>query len=570
VRHRSRRAVTSPVVTALALLAGTAHAAPGAQAPAPPASPPSVPAATSASLAEVPDIAWEPCGEAFPGVDCARVEVPLDHREPDGDTVSLQLTRVAATAAPEDRLGTLFINPGGPGGSGALTVANAGQLFAQGTQGRFDVVGFDPRGIAASDPLRCFPDGDAQLGFILQQPFFPWRGAQFRSYYDHGQELTARCLAQDAPVRDHMSTADVARDLDLLRQAVGDEQLTYLGFSYGSYIGNTYANLFPDNVRALVIDGVLDPEAWAGGTHPQDYDAESTEATIGEFFRTCAEAGPDACAFAEGGRLAQRYEAIARSLERRDLVVDLGDDGSFVFTYDELIANMVSAMYAPAAWPSLAELLDEVEDLVAGRLGAGPRAAAARDSLRDTLAPLDETPVGATDFPPSYSNGYEGYFGNYCADSDQPLRFGTWVATGNLTERISRTGPYWWWYNVPCATWPTAETRYTGPWTADTSQTVLVVGNLFDPATAYGSAVRSDELLGDSRLLTYAGWGHTAYGATACVTDAIDAYLVDVEVPPEGTVCPAAPNPFLAAQDVGAAAASLDLPVGRPPAWWLR
>ena len=210
--------------------------------------------------------------------------------------------------------------------------------------GRFDVVGFDPRGIGASDPLHCFDSEDELSAFLSAVPLFPYERAQYRPFYKHFASLAGRCLSRGETIAAHMSTADVVRDLDLLRQAVGDRRLTYLGFSYGSYIGTTYANLFSRNIRALVIDGVLDPRLWSSGWQIRS-DRVATQEEFDEFLRLCREAGP-ACAFGAGRHTAKRWETLARSVERKP--IDLGD--GFLYTYDFLIGDATGAMYAPEIW----------------------------------------------------------------------------------------------------------------------------------------------------------------------------------------------------------------------------
>ena len=355
-----------------------------------------------------------------------------------------------------------------------------------------------------------------------------------------------------------MSTADVVRDLDLLRQAVGDAKLTYLGFSYGSYIGNTYANLFPQNIRALVIDGVLDPRLWSSGWQIRS-DRVATEQEFNEFLRLCGEAGPQ-CAFADGRRTARRWEELARAVENEP--VDLGD--GFLYTYDFLISDAVGAMYAPEVWggpEGFAAFLDFVADAALGDQSAARRARSAR---RAVLAELGARRSREADYP----NGFDGYFGNQCADTEYPGTFFEFRAIDRYARAGSRFGPFWWWFNTGCTAWPVAEDRYVGPWTARTSAPVLVVGNFFDGVTAYSGAQASSRLLENSRLLSYAGWGHSAYGRSACTREFVNEYLLDGALPPVGTICPANPNPFLEAAATSARAGTTA--AGLPPSWLLR
>jgi pimeloyl-ACP methyl ester carboxylesterase len=516
-RVRIRR-VLGVVVTALATLSLGVLVAP--QAEAGPSGPP------------VPVLNWQPCGADFPGKLCATATVPLDYDRPRGRTTQLALAKLPASDTSR-RIGTVFINPGGPGGSGVgMLLSDFGDFLAENLDGRFDIVGFDPRGVAGSDPLHCFDSVEELDEFFATQPIFPYQRRQERPFFQHYRQLGPECLDDRQAVARHMSTADVARDLDLLRRAVGDARLSYLGFSYGSYLGNTYANLFPDRVRALVIDGVLDPRLWSSGWQIRS-DRVATQEVFDEFLRLCDAAGPQ-CPFFTAGGSAARWEALAARVRREPFVVD----AEFTYSYDLLIADATSVMRAPEFWSDYAAFLDEIADAA-----LADQPAAALVMLRGRLLQRLASPQPEADYP----NFLDAYYGNQCADTEYPRRFSTYRAIGAYAERGSQFGPFWWWANAGCADWPTAPDRYVGPWTARTSAPVLVVGNFFDPATDYAGARASDQLLRNSRLLTYAGWGHTAYGRSACTTGHIDRYLLTGTLPPRGTICPANPNPFTAA-----------------------
>ena len=505
-----------------------------------------------------PEIDWQPCGQDFPGIECASVEVPLDYSSPRGSTTQIALARVPASRS-TNNAPTVFVNPGGPGGSGVGFVTSGfGESLHENLDGRLHVVGFDPRGVGASDPLHCFDSEDDLGSFLSAVPQFPYERDQYRPFYNHWTSLADTCLSRGEVIAEHMSTADVARDLDVLRQAVGDGKLTYLGFSYGSYLGTTYANLFPQKIRALAIDGVLDPRLWSSGWQIES-DRVATQEEFDEFLRLCEEAGPQ-CAFADGRDTARRWKALAHSVE--DEPVELGED--FLYTYDFLIGDATGAMYSPEVWggpDGYGVFLDLVADAALGDQSAGDQARIVR---RNLLERLDLRRQQEAD----YDNGLDAYFGNQCADTEYPDSFSSFRAIDAYARKGSRFGPLWWWFNNGCTDWPTAQDRYVGPWQAKTSAPVLVVGNFFDGVTDHAGARATSKLLKGSRLLSYAGWGHTAYGRSECTTEFIDAYLLRGALPPNGTVCPANPNPFLVATTTSAAS---DMPmVGLPQPWLLR
>jgi pimeloyl-ACP methyl ester carboxylesterase len=489
--------------------------------------------ATANGVSLVPKLVWHACGEDFPGAECALASVPLDYDDPRRAKTTLALAKYPATG---EKIGTVFVNPGGPGGSGVgMVLSGFGAALAELLGGRFDVIGFDPRGVGGSEPLYCFESGEERDAFLSATPAFPYLREQERPFFDAGRGLAMRCLLRGRRIAAHMSTADVVRDLDVLRQAVGDRRLTYLGFSYGSYLGNTYANLFPDKVRALVIDGVLDPRLWASGWQIVS-DRVASDQVFHEFIRLCDDAPDDCPLHAEGGALA-RYDALASAIKAEPLVFEDG----FVYSYDLFTYDTLAALYAPEYWggdEGYAAFFGFLADAVLGDPDAASEAARVRAVIQERFQrpALNQEP---------YDNFVDAYYGNQCADTDYPSTFGEFRSVGRYAEMDSRFGPGWWWSNAPCAGWSSSRDRYIGPWTARTAAPVLVVGNYFDPATDYAGAVASDALLQNSRLLSYAGWGHTAFGRSECVTEHVVRYLVEGTLPPRDTVCPANPNPFL-------------------------
>ena len=391
-----------------------------------------------------PSVAWSACRDGF---QCAKVAVPLDHGRPGGPKISLSLIRLPA-AAPSQRIGSLLLNPGGPGGSGVDFVRDVGKFMPLEIRGRFDIVGFDPRGIMRSTPLRCYDTFDQALAGL--PPFaFPVSTAEEDTQQASDAKLAAACAAHGGPILSHMSTADAARDMDVLRGLLGDDKLNYLGLSYGSMLGQTYANLFPRKVRAMVIDGVLDPIAWTTGrgtqakTLPFSTRLKSdvgAAATLNEFFRLCDDAGPD-CAFS--GESKARYAALAAQLLSGPIeVVDPGTGETFPFTYADLIASTLGSLYGASIWPDLAFFLADIEQqatpaVLGQRLDAIRTAVGARPAVQE-----------------QYPNFIEGGPGVFCSDSINPTSFAAWPkAADNAERRHGYFGRPWTWVSSVCQPW---------------------------------------------------------------------------------------------------------------------
>src|SRR5581483_3362730 len=227
----------------------------------------------------------------------AKVTVPLDYAKPDGKQIELAVTRHLASH-PDRRIGSVFVNPGGPGESGVEIVTENGALLDEWGEGRFDVVGWDPRGTNASTRVECFRSQAAEDAFWknLQIPTTP---AASTAYASKMAELSRRCRRVSGDLLRHISTADTARDLDALRQGVGDESLTFIGLSYGTMLGRTYANMFPQNVRAMMLDSLADEDEYSGSAEARIVGAVSTtDGVFDQFLALCQGAGPDACPLA--------------------------------------------------------------------------------------------------------------------------------------------------------------------------------------------------------------------------------------------------------------------------------
>jgi pimeloyl-ACP methyl ester carboxylesterase len=494
--------------------------------------------AASGSGPTVPKLDWESCGADAPGFECATAQVPLDYDRPRGAKITLALTRLPASN-PGARIGSIFFNPGGPGGSGVDFVQGLGrELYSPQVRARFDLVGFDPRGVARSTPLQCFDTTEEALAALAPFPF-PVTRQEERVWVRADRAWARACAERAGPILDHMSTANVARDMDLLRRAVGDARMTFVGYSYGSHVGSTYANMFPGKVRAVVIDGVIDPVSYTTGrggqarTLPSDARLRSEQGaydTLQAFLRLCDRGGPN-CAFSDGNPK-RRYDRLAKRLLAEPAQLPDGQGGTVPFTYADLVSTTLGAMYDPSSWPPFAEFLQELDSLT-----SPARAAEALRVLRHRLGLRARAP---------YEQVLEGFAGVWCLDPVNPDHPSAWA---RAARRADRRDPYfgrpWIWFGSICASWPGRDRdRYLGPFNRTTANTVLVVGTVNDPATRYQDAVSTARLLGRGRLLTVAGSGHTSLFLSSCADAHVSRYLLTGRVPPKGTVCGVDVVPF--------------------------
>ena len=565
-RRRPRTAPRLLVAACAVAVPAALVATPAAAAPATPqvAAAPAAPAAprsdrTSALEARrvdqvpTPKLGWYSC---YGGAECATVALPLDYDQPKGAKVTVAVVRVKARDQ-RRKIGSLFVNPGGPGGSGVGLALAAPSIFGAEVLQRFDVVGFDPRGINFSDTVKCFRNNGEQTAAMRGLDVaFPYTAAEERAWIAASKRVGRACSTTGRPLSASMSTAQVARDMDVLRRAVGDRRLSYLGFSYGSYLGEVYANLFPDRVRAVAIDGVLDPVAWAGtratAGRPQTDRLRSADGSwraLREILVRCDKAGGAKCRFAAGDPV-RNLAVIAARLKARPLVLTDPESGdTFRVTYADMVNRLLGALYSPYGYNEVAGILAELWVLTeppAART-SGTRAAATRGFLKISRA-IERRQQRAWDFP--YDNSFEAFVGVLCTDGLNPARAEDWVAPSRAADRRAPYfGRAWSWLSSPCATstWTARdEDAYRGPFTRRTVAPVLVVGNRWDPATPYEGAVKAASLLPNSRLLLSDSWGHTAYGSSACVTSAIEAYLLRIVLPPRGRVCVGDVQPFQA------------------------
>ncbi|WP_454042385.1 alpha/beta hydrolase [Cellulosimicrobium sp. Marseille-Q8652] len=550
---RAVRAAASTLAAVLLLggLPAAAVAGPGGDPPrgtgsAPSGSSDGGPTTAGQVDAPVPEVAWGPCeGEGLDAFDCATVEVPTDYDRPQGRTTTIGLTRLPASD-PEARVGSLFTNFGGPGGPGVETLhLLGGSLFDEEVLAAYDVIGFDPRAVGTSDPATCFRDAGREEAFLAGLPAFPVTAREEARFLGQVAVLGAGCSLFSGDRISSSSTANVARDMDLLRQAVGDDRLSYVGYSYGTVLGATYAALFPDRVRAMVLDGTMDVEAWSGVGSKELVGARIGQAagateTFGEFARLCAEAGPATCALASLGDPAEVVEATYAALEARPVSVPMPDGSTTEIGYDDTVALVFSYLYEPVAWgdldltlAQLAVMSGAVEPPAAARQ---PRALGALPSLGELLRRAG----WAEDYP-----SIGGALASLCVDTTTPGRPWQYPAKVDaLDAQYPHFGRLRGWVGVQCEFVAAHdEDAFTGPWDQTTQTPVLVIGTRYDPATPYGFTQPYADRWPDARVLTVEGWGHTVVGKSACADQAVARYLVDGEAT-DGASCAQDVVPF--------------------------
>ncbi len=496
--------------------------------------------------------------------ECGTVQLPLDYDKPTGTKTEVAYLKLS-TADPDKKIGSLFLNPGGPGGSAIDFASFAPYFLSPEVLDSFDIVGVDPRGTNFSDNVQCFKNFGEQIaaseGLYVA---FPFTKREERAYKDSSKAVARGCSTTGKPLSRKMSTANVARDMDVMRRVVGDEQLNFLGFSYGSYLGNVYANLYPDRVRAVAIDGVLDPLGWAGTPatkripiDPRLGTGEADQRALDEILRQCKKAGPEKCFFASKGDPEANYDKIVAELKENPLVFEDPDTGEVYFTldYPTVILFLLGDLYAPFA-PEIVDFdlafiyEDLFENFEEGTDEAElheEKAAAFFEEYKsrqaDVEAAANRKAKIAKDlgrgFP--YFNDLDAFYSVMCTDSLDPFYLGNWPTYAARADSTAPGfGPLWTWQSAPCAEkfWTArASDSFRGPFTANTVNPVLVVGNYWDPATSYEGAVVASALLPNSRLLSSDNFGHTAYGTSRCVTNAMDRYLLTIKLPREGKLC---------------------------------
>lgn len=443
----------------------------------------------------VPDeLDWSAC-EAF---ECATLMVPLDYGDPGGDQIEIAMTRSPTMG--DDRIGSVLLNPGGPGGSGIDYLQTAALTLPTALSSRFDLVSFDPRGVGLSSSVDCGLDLDDQIVVLADGDVDGWNAG----LEEDKELLSAGC--EGIEIAPYLGTNNAARDMDVMREALGDEKLSYIGYSYGTRLGATYAELFPENVRALVLDAAVLPDndlSKLDAAQAQGFDLAFTN------FASACDADPD-CILQDIGPTIGVYLGLQEELAE---VGSLPVDGGRQLTQGELTYGVLASLYSVSSWPILAEGL-----FVADTLGDGTILQFLADSLLDRQA--DGT----------YSNSSEANAFINCADDANRRSIDETRAsafeTGNLSEYFggifrASTG---------CLIAPDPiDPLLIGP--AVGAPPILVIGNTGDPATPYEWSVQLSESLESGVLYTVEAEGHTAYGTFDCVEADVTAYLVDLTVP---------------------------------------
>ncbi|RNI18324.1 alpha/beta hydrolase [Flexivirga caeni] len=470
-------------------------------------------AGTPAALARFYDqkLDWSSCGPAK----CATLTVPVDYADPGGATIKLVIDKVPATG---HRKGSLVVNPGGPGGSGVdyAAAASEGYVVRKDVHSSYDIVGFDPRGVQRSAPITCYDD--AQLDTYLGADPTPDTPAEEQQVAAENKAFGKACLAKNGNLLRHVSTVEVARDMDILRAALGEDKLNYLGKSYGTLIGSTYAGLFPQRVGRFVLDGVVPPDITAEQENLGQ--AKGFEQATRAYVRDCVAQGSCPLGSSLDAGMT-RIRSFLKAVDAKPLPVT-GQGDVKELTEGWATMGIAEAMYDKSSWPVLTDAFQAAFN------GSGNKLMA----LADQYASRN-------------SNGT--YSGNImqvinavnCLDRSSPSSLATYRQEAAAFSKVAPTwGPMLAWGGLVCGEWPVKATGKPEKITAAGSGPILVVGTTRDPATPYEWSVQLANELANGHLITRDGDGHTGYmmGST-CIDNAVDDYILNGVVPPKGKTC---------------------------------
>jgi pimeloyl-ACP methyl ester carboxylesterase len=469
--------------------------------------PPQVPAALSGYYGQRLD--WKACDSGF---ECAGFKVPLDYDRPEGGDVTLAVARKTATGGTR-HLGSLLLNPGGPGGSAVDYLEAVAAGYDSGVRAAYDLVGLDPRGVGRSAPVACLtgPRMDAYTATDIT----PDNRAETDALVAADKEFAAACKDRSGAVLAHVSTVEAARDMDVLRALLGDDKLHYLGKSYGTYLGATYAGLFPARVGRMVLDGAMDPSLDArAGNRTQ---AGGFETAWTAFAKDCA--GRDDCPL---GRTPQQVGQGLTDLFARLDAKPLPTAAGRPLTEAQATTGVIEAMYAEFLWPQLRTALHGAESgdgTALLQLSDDYYERAADGSYPNLMAA--NTAVNCLDLPAPFASPAEAS-----------------AAVADFEQASPHFGRDMAWMALACAYWPERPTGAPHTVRAAGAAPIVVVGTTRDPATPYAWARSLAGQLESGRLLTYNGDGHTAYGRrNACVDGAVNRYLLGGDAPAKGTSC---------------------------------
>lgn len=473
-------------------------------------------------LPPVEDIAWEDCtaqitealGEALPRpltFECASTEVPADYSDPDTEMLELLVLRAVSTAPDRDRIGSLLVNPGGPGAPGVDAAVSQALQLPDEMLASFDIVGFDPRGVGESTPVECVDDAFKDEYYGADPT--PSSDEELQEALDLSAEFVDGCQAAYGEALPYLNTIDTARDMDRLREALGDEQLTYLGLSYGTTLGSTYAELFPDRVRALVLDGAVNPSN--DSIENAEAQAAGFEQAFDAFAEACASSGA-ACPLGADPR--QFVTDLLATAEQTPIPQASGDPR--MGTAGFVLNGVLGALYDQEFWEPLAEALTLAAAGDATSIVALSDAINGRTDMGYTNQLDANVVINCNDYPTPISEAdVSGYVQEW---GEQYPLFGAFTAT-TLSS---------------CVGWDT-ERHPLPERDAAGADPILVIGTEGDPATPYEGSEAMAEQLESGVLLTWEGEGHLAFPKTECITAAVVSYFIDLTVPEEGTTCPA-------------------------------
>ena len=451
------------------------------------------------------------------GFTCAKVKVPLDYDNPGGETIEIAVKKRAADG---ESIGSLFINPGGPGGSGIELVESAGSYFSKNLTSSYDVVGFDPRGVGASTAVDCLTDAELDAERAgANDPATPSATAT----QERAQKMGETCASKTstAGLLDHIDTISAAKDLDILRAVDGQQALTYLGFSYGTYLGATYAELFPASTGRMVLDGAVDPSLSAEELALGQ--AKGFEASLRAYVENC-QSSKLGCPLS--GDVDSGVSQVREFLESTKTAPIPTSDSKRPLTYDLAVYGVLGSMYQTRTWPSLTLGLSQAM----GKEGKPDGSSLLK------LADL----VSSRESDGTYSNnGAEAVMAVNCLDYPVQGDNASWEENAKAVKEASPTfGSQLLYPDAYCQGWGHTSSRKREKITASGAAPILVVGTTGDPATPYAWSQALADQLESGQLMTWKGNGHTAYGrSNDCVKKAVDTYLLNGTLPDKGLTC---------------------------------